>query len=222
MTILIIEDEKKLVEILEKALSHERYATDAAYDGEEGLQKALKKSYNLILLDIMLPKMDGMEICAELRKREIQTPIIMLTARGTLEDRVHGLDLGADDYLVKPFEMSELFSRIRAVLRRRKAIESPVLRVDDLMFDHAKHRVVRGGKNIVLTPKEYRILDALMRHSNHPLTRRQLLDEAWGPNFEETNHELNVHVRHLREKIDSGAAKPLIHTIRGVGYVLRE
>ena len=222
MTILIIEDEKKLVDILRKALTGERYAVDAAYDGEEGFAKALKNAYGLILLDIMLPRKDGMEICRELRKRGIQTPIIMLTARGVTEDRIQGLDLGADDYLVKPFELGELFARIRAVLRRRKALESPVLRVDDLIFDQTRHEVMRAGKHIALTPKEYRLLDTLIRHTNHALTRRQLLDEAWGPDFQETNHELNVHMRYLRKKIDQEKGKPLIHTVYGVGYTLHE
>ena len=222
MTILIIEDEKKLVEILKKALSHERYAVDAAYDGDEGLSKALKNNYSLILLDIMLPGKDGMEVCAEIRKHGIQTPVIMLTARGILEDRVHGLNLGADDYIVKPFEMTELFARIRAVLRRRKAIELPVLRVGDLIFDQTRHEVMRAGKKISLTPKEYRLLNTLIRNTNHSLPRRQLLDETWGPDFKESNHELNVHMRYLRRKIDPEGSKPLIHTIRGVGYTLHE
>jgi DNA-binding response OmpR family regulator len=222
MTILIIEDEKKLATILKKALASERYAVDNAYDGEVGLAKAYKNSYGLILLDIMLPKKDGMEVCRSLRSRGIETPIIMLTARGLVQDRVQGLDLGADDYLVKPFGMSELFARIRAVLRRRKAIESPILKVADLVLDKTRHEVTRASKHIPLTPKEYRLIDTLIRHASHALTRRQLMDEAWGPDFNETNHELNVHIRYLRRKIDSAEAKPLIHTIRGVGYTLRE
>jgi DNA-binding response OmpR family regulator len=222
MTILIIEDEEKLVAILKKALTRERYAVDTAYDGNDGLSKAMKNNYNLILLDIMLPKKDGMEVCAELRRRGVQTPVIMLTARGVTEDRVRGLDVGADDYLVKPFEMSELFARIRSVLRRRKALESPVIKVDDLIFDKTRHQIMRMGKHIALTPKEYRLLDTLIRNANHAMTRRQLLDEAWGPDFKETNHELNVHMRYLRKKIDLEKTRKLIHTVHGVGYVLHE
>ena len=220
MTILIIEDEKKLVEILSKALKNERYAVDIAYDGEEGLSKALKNSYNLILLDIMLPKKDGMEVCKELRARQIQTPIIMITARGLVEDRIQGRDLGADDYLVKPFGINELFARIRAVLRRKKTVESPVLKIADLIVDKTRHQVSRAGKMLLLTPKEYRLLDTLIRNSGHALNRRQLLDEAWGPDFKEANYELNVHMRYLRRKVDTAGVKPLIHTVRGVGYRL--
>lgn len=222
MTILIIEDEKKLALILKKALTSQRYAVDIANDGEEGLEKAMKNNYALIILDIMLPKKDGMEVCRELRSHQVQTPIVMLTARGVVEDRVQGLNMGADDYLIKPFGIDELFARIRAVLRRRKVIESSILKVADLILDKTRHEVMRAGKSIQLTPKEYRILDTLVRNNNQALTRRQLIDEAWGPDFVETNNELNVHIRYLRRKIDAHNLKPLIHTIRGVGYTLRE
>ena len=222
MTILIVEDERKLAEIMQKALKNENYAVDVAYDGEEGLSKALKNGYAAILLDIMLPKLDGMQVCERLRGSGIQTPIIMVTARGLLEDRVQGLDLGADDYLVKPFGMNELFARIRAILRRRKEVELPVLQVADLILDKNRHTVTRGGKSLSLTPKEYRLLSALLSNSGMAMKRRQLLDEAWGPAFREANYELNVHMRYLRRKIDSRGKKPLIHTIRGVGYTLRE
>ena len=222
MTILIIEDEKKIAAILKKALTNERYAVDLAFDGEEGLQKAMKNNYALIILDIMLPKRDGMEVCRELRAHHVQTPIIMLTARGMIADRTQGLDNGADDYMVKPFGIDELFARIRAVLRRRKVIESHILKIADLIVDKTRHEVTRSGRKIQLTPKEYRLLDTLIRHNSHAITRRQLMDEAWGPHFMETNNELNVHIRYLRRKIDSSGLKPLIHTIRGVGYTIRE
>lgn len=222
MTILIIEDEEKLAEVLRKALVAERYTVDVAQDGQEGFDKALKNNYGLIVLDLMLPKKDGMDVCRELRERHIHTPIIMLTARGVLEDRVQGLDIGADDYLMKPFEMEELFARIRAVLRRRKTSEPLVLKVADLIMDTKSHEVTRAGKKIALTPKEYRILDALMRQSGEALTRDQLIKEAWGHEFKEDNHELNVHMRYLRTKVDEGYPKPLIHTVRGVGYIIRE
>ncbi len=222
MTILIIEDEKKLVEILKKALKAEKYAVDAAYDGEEGLAKAMKNKYTLILLDIMMPKKDGMEVCRELRAHHIPTPIIMLTARGLVGDRVQGLDLGADDYLVKPFGITELLARIRAVLRRRKTVEQPILKVGDLVMDGNRHEVTRAGKKLALTPKEYRLLETLVRNAGQALSRRQLLDEAWGSEFVEINHELNVHMRYLRRKMDPAGTKPLIHTIRRVGYTLRE
>jgi DNA-binding response OmpR family regulator len=222
MNILIIEDEQKLVDILKKALKGQFYTVDAALDGEEGLNKALKNNYNLIILDIMLPKKDGMEIAKELRSRDIHTPIIMLTARGITEDRVHGLDIGADDYLIKPFEMSELFARIRAILRRRKTTDSLILKAGDLILDTKSHEVTRSGKKINLTPKEYKILNTLLTRKGEALTREQIINEAWGPGFKEENHELNVHMRYLRTKVDSNNSKPLIHTIRGVGYTIKD
>lgn len=222
MTILIIEDEKKLVDILKKALRGERYAFDVAYDGEEGLEKALKGNYGLIILDLSLPKKDGMDVCRELRAQLVHTPVIMLTARGVIENKIDGLDAGADDYLLKPFSLDELFARIRAVLRRRKVIEIPLLQVADVILDGKKHEVTRAGKVVSLTPKEYRILETLMRDKGQAVTRQMLIDEVWGPEFEETNNELNVHVRYLRRKIDLGRKNPLIHTLRGVGYAARE
>lgn len=222
MTILIIEDEKKLVEILKKALRGERFAYDVAYNGEEGFQKALKGNYGLIILDLSLPRKDGMDVCKELRAKQIHTPIIMLTARGVIENRVEGLNIGADDYLLKPFSLDELFARIRAVLRRRKVSVSPLLSIADIILDHNKHKVTRTGEDLLLTPKEYRLLDTLIRNKGLAVTREQLIEEAWGPGFLETNNELNVHIRYLRRKIDSKRKIPLLQTIRGVGYSLRE
>ncbi len=222
MAILIIEDEKKLSDILSKALKSERYSVDVVYDGEEGLDKALKNNYSLILLDIMLPKKDGMEVCKELRKKGIHTPIIMITARGTVEDRVTGLDLGADDYLVKPFGLDELFARIRAVMRRRKTTDADIKKIANLIIDNKKHEVTRGGKIISLTPKEYKLLDTLITFQGEAINRRRLIDYAWGPEFVETNNELNVHIRYLRKKIDHSKNKPLIHTVRGVGFILKD
>lgn len=222
MPILIVEDDKKLSDILKRALKSERYSVDVAFDGEEGLNKALKNKYALIILDIMLPKKDGLVVCGELRQRGIHTPIIMLTARGSTEDRVVGLDAGADDYLVKPFGITELFARIRAVLRRRKTADADIRKIGDLVMDNKKREVTRGEKVIHLTPKEYKLLDTLITHKEEAVQRRTLIDHAWGPEFEETNHELNVHIKYLRTKIDGNSKKPLIHTIRGVGFVLRE
>ncbi|MFZ2484658.1 MAG: response regulator transcription factor [Minisyncoccia bacterium] len=229
MTILIIEDEEKLVDILRKALKGERYSVDVAYDGEEGLSKAMKNDYSLILLDIMLPKKDGLALCKELRERQIHTPIIMLTARGTVEDRVVGLDVGADDYLIKPFGITELFARVRAVLRRRKTTSPDIVKIADLVMDRRKHEVTRAGAVIPLSPKEYKLLDTLLSNQGEAINRRKLIDNAWGPDFQEANNELNVHIKYLRTKIDGHAKgqagkknKPLIHTIRGVGFVLKE
>ncbi|MCX6716019.1 MAG: response regulator transcription factor [Candidatus Taylorbacteria bacterium] len=222
MRILIIEDEKKLADILKRALTNERYSVELSFDGQDGLDKSLKNNYSLILLDIMLPKMNGLEVCRELRAHYIHTPIIMLTARTTEADRVSGLDIGADDYLTKPFGIEELLARIRAVLRRRKTTDSLILKINDLILDTKKHEVTRAGKIITLTPKEYKLLFLLLRSNGEALSRRQLLDAAWNPSFIETNHELNVHMRYLRSKIDIGFMKPLIHTVRGVGYTMRE
>lgn len=222
MTILIVEDEKKLVDILKIALKGERYSVDVAYNGEEGLDKAMRNNYSLIILDIFLPKKDGFMVCRELRAREIHTPIIMLTARGSADDKVAGLNAGADDYLIKPFGLTELFARIRAVLRRRKTMDADIRKVDDLIMDKKKHEVTRAGKVISLTPKEYKILDTLLSNRGEAITRRRLIDHAWGPDFNETNNELNVHIKYLREKIDGNKDKSLIHTIRGVGFILKE
>ncbi len=222
MAILIVEDEKKLVDILRIALKGERYSVEVAYDGEEGLAKAMKNDYSLILLDIMLPKKDGLAICRELRAREIHTPIIILTARGSEEDRVAGLNAGADDYLIKPFGLNELFARIRAVLRRRKKTDSDISKIADLIMDKKKHEVTRGGVVVSLPPKEYKLLDILLTNHGEAINRRKLIDHAWGPDFQETNNELNVHIKYLRNKIDGDKNKPLIHTIRGVGFMLKE
>lgn len=222
MPILIIEDERKLVDILKRALKSERYSVDVAYDGEEGLAKAMKNTYSMIILDIMLPKKDGFTVCKELRSHHIHTPIIMLTARGSTEDRVTGLDVGADDYLIKPFGINELFARIRAVLRRRKTTDPDITKFADVVMDKKKHEVTRAGRVIPLTPKEYKLLDTLLSHPGEAINRRTLLDHAWGPAFKETNNELNVHINYLRAKIDTGFKKPLIHTIRGVGFVFKE
>jgi DNA-binding response OmpR family regulator len=226
MAILVIEDEKKLVDILKIALKGERYSVDVAYEGEEGLKKALNNNYSLIILDIMLPKKDGFEICRELRAHHIHTPIIMLTARSTIEDRIEGLNAGADDYLIKPFGLNELFARIRAVLRRRKTADSDIVKIADLVMDKNKHEVTRAGRVVALTPKEYKLLDALISHQGEAISRRKLIDHAWGPAFKETHNELNVHIRYLRKKIDGTfnkkKSKSLIHTVRGVGFVLKE
>lgn len=222
MAILVIEDEKKLVGILKRALKAERYSVDLAYDGEDGLEKAMKNNYGFIILDIMLPKKDGLAVCRELRSRNIHTPIIMLTARGTVEDRVLGLDAGADDYLVKPFGLTELFARIRSVLRRRKTTDPDIKKISNLVMDKKKHEVIRAGKVVLLTPKEYKLLDTLISRQGEAVNRRELIDHAWGPSFKETNNELNVHIKYLRNKIDGGKNKPLIQTIRGVGFVLKE
>lgn len=221
MSILVIEDEKKIVETLRRALKGERYSVDVAYDGEEGLEKASKNNYSLILLDLMLPKKDGITVCRELRASYVNTPIIMLTSKSSVEDIVFGLDAGADDYMIKPFDLAELFARIRAVLRRPKNIESDILQFADIIMDKKKHEVTRAGEIVMLTPKEYKLLDILLSNKGEAISRRRLIEYAWGPDFKETNNELNVHMRYLRKKIHGSKNKLLIHTIRGVGFVLK-
>ncbi len=222
MAILIIEDEKKLVEILQKALKSERYSVDVAYTGEEGLQKALNNPYSAILLDVMLPGKDGFAVAKELRAKQIHTPIIMLTARTVTNDRVEGLDSGADDYLTKPFELSELFARIRAILRRRKTTDADIISLGDLSMDRKKHEVTRAGKVIDLTPKEYKLLNIMLSNQGEAIPREKLISSAWGPSFKESGNELNVHIRYLRRKIDGKKHKSLIRTVRGVGFVIKE
>ncbi len=170
----------------------------------------------------MLPKKDGIAVCKELREKGISTPIIMLTARGTTEDRIIGLDIGADDYMIKPFDLKELFARIRTILRRRKTADADIRKVGDLIMDKKKHEVTRAGVVITLTPKEYKLLDTLITNQGEVVNRRRLIDHAWGPEFVETGNELNVHIKYLRTKLDKGGKKSLIHTIRGAGFVLKE
>ncbi|HEU0085804.1 MAG TPA: response regulator transcription factor [Candidatus Paceibacterota bacterium] len=222
MTILVVEDEEKLVQILKKALTRERFTVDYALDGEEGLKKALRNTYDVIILDVVLPRRDGFDICLELRSRNIHTPVIMLTARSLIEDRVKGLDMGADDYLVKPFGIEELLARIRSVLRRRKTADGDIWKVADLVLDTKKHELTRAGQNIPLTPKEYSLLLSLISRTGEALSKKELIESAWGPQFKESGNKLNVHIRYLRKKVDQPGMKPLIRTVRGMGFMLKE
>ena len=222
MVILVVEDEIKLVNILTRALKSERYSVESALDGEEGLEKAMKNDYGLIILDLMLPKKDGFTVCKELRAHQIHTPIIILTARSSEADKITGLDYGADDYLLKPFSLDELFARIRAVLRRRKKADSDIRKIDNLILDNKKHEVTRAGEVIALTPKEYKLLDLLITHPGEAISRRKLIDQAWDPSFVEMSNELNVHMKYLRTKIERKGEKKLIYTVRGVGFIIKE
>jgi DNA-binding response OmpR family regulator len=199
----------------------EGYAVDAAYDGEEGEYLAEDTAYDLIILDIMLPKKDGIEICQGLRLRKINTPILMLTAKDAVEDRVKGLDAGADDYLVKPFAFNELLARVRALLRREALSRSPWLQVGDLTMDTLTREVWRGERSVELTNKEYVILEYFMRHPNMVITRTMLGDHAWNYEFETMSNLIDVYIRRLRRKIDEGNRGSLIQTVRGAGYRLR-
>lgn len=222
MTILVVEDEIKISRFIKKGLEMEHYTVEVAYDGQEGFEMAELNSYDLIILDIMLPKMSGIEVCKKLRQSKVDTPIIMLTARDTIEDRVKGLDAGADDYLTKPFAFGELVARIRALLRREKSVKSTELKISDLVLDPVSHEVYRGDKEIQLSSKEYRLLDYMMRRPGHVCTRTMIGEHIWGYNFKDDSNVIDVYISYLRRKIDQGFKEKLIHTIRDVGYKIQD
>ncbi|MFH2136467.1 MAG: response regulator transcription factor [Patescibacteria group bacterium] len=218
MTILVVEDEYKITRFIQRGLEMEHYTVDVAYDGEEALNKLGVNDYDLIILDLMLPKKDGIEVCKEIRERKIDAPVIMLTARDTIEDRIRGLDQGADDYVVKPFAFGELLARIRALLRREKTVKRSVLQVSDLILDPATHEVTRSGKTVPLTSKEYRLLDYFMRRPGQVCTRTMIGEHIWGYNFIDSSNVIDVSVSNLRKKVDGEASLQLIKTVRNVGY----
>lgn len=220
MRILLIEDEKNLSEAIKKGLVEQGYAVDQAYDGEEGLYLASSESYDLIILDVMLPKMDGVTVCRELRKKELVTPILMLTSRNQLIDKVTGLDAGADDYLTKPFEFMELKSRIQALLRRSHKQTQSTIVIDNLIVDPLQHKAKRNGQEIDLTPKEFAILELLARHKDEVVTRTQIIEHTWDYNFDSMSNVVDVFIATLRKKIDQGHKIKLLHTVHGVGYKL--
>jgi len=222
MRILVIEDEKKITDFIKRGLKEEGYAVDVAYDGQEGEFLAKTNEYDLILLDLMLPKVDGLSVCKNLRASGILTPIIMLTAKSAVEDRVEGLDAGADDYLMKPFAFEELLARIRAVLRKKNTKVTNVIQVDDLTLDLVTHDVTRSGKHIELTAKEYALLEYLMRNTGSVVTRTMISEHVWDIDFDTFTNVIDVYINYLRNKIDSGFEKKLIQTIRGRGYILKE
>lgn len=222
MRILLVEDEHRLSSVIKKGLVEDGFAVDVAYDGEEGLFLAESETYDLIILDWMLPKTDGLAVCRELRSKNTKTPILMLTAKSNLEDKVEGLDSGADDYLTKPFAFLELRSRIHALIRRSTADSSPILKVSDLELDPLKHNVKRGAKEISLTPKEFAVLEFLMRHKEEVVTRTMITEHVWDYNFEGMSNIIDVFVANLRRKIDKNEKIKLIHTLHGVGYKVSE
>jgi len=221
MRILVVDDDRRLCAIIKRGLLEEAYAVDLAYDGEEGEYLAEVNPYDLIILDIMLPNKDGIEVCQELRAKKINTPILMLTAKDTVEDRVTGLDTGADDYLVKPFAFSELLARVRALLRREGISKSPELRVRDLTLNTLTRQVSRGQRPIELTTKEYVILEYIMRHPNVVVTRTMIEEHAWDYDFDSLSNLVDVYIRRLRRKIDNEREDSLIQTVRGAGYRLK-
>jgi heavy metal response regulator len=220
MRILVVEDDKSTAHFVQKGLKENYFAVDVAYDGEEGLYLTLHERYDLLILDIMLPELDGVEILKSLREKGIQTPAIFLTAKDREKDIVEGLNLGADDYLVKPFSINELVARVRAILRRVKGQKVSKLEVANLKMDLETHKVFRGGKRVDLTPKEYALLEYLMENHGQIVTRTMISESVWDYQFDSLTNVVDVHVYHLRNKIDRGFRPKLIHTIKGVGYVL--
>jgi len=222
MRILLIEDEKKVARFIQQGLEEEMYSVDVAYDGEQGAFLAMSEDYDLIILDIMLPKKDGIEVLSEIRQRKNTAPVLILSAKSSVEDKVTGLDSGADDYLPKPFAFEELLARVRSLLRRGSAEKSTILKVADLMLDTVTHKAKRQDKEIELTAKEYALLEYFMRNKNRVLTRTIISEHIWNYNFDTNTNIIDVYVNHLRNKIDGEFEKKLIHTVRGVGYVMRE
>jgi two-component system copper resistance phosphate regulon response regulator CusR len=219
---LIIEDEIKTAQYLKKGLSEHGFVVDVSHRGEDGLHLALTGDYSFIILDVMLPDQDGWSIIAELRKMGMQTPVLFLTARDTLQDRVKGLELGGDDYLVKPFAFSELLARIRTVLRRGPDRQPENIRIADLEIDFHRHKATRGKKRLDLSPKEFLIIWLLARHAGEVLTRTYISEKVWDINFDSDTNIVDVAILRLRKKVDDPFSVKLIHTIRGVGYVLED
>ena len=221
MRVLVVEDERKISMYLKRGLEEQGYAVDTAFTGREALDWAEGAPYDIIILDIMLPEMDGLAVCRELRKQDNRTPILMLTARDAVDDRVSGLDVGADDYLVKPFALKELLARLRAMSRRNaETPKSSILQISDLTLDTLTRRVKRRGKIIDLTSKEYAVLECLLREPEHVLTRTQIAEHVWNYDVYNQSNVVDVYIKNLRRKIDDGFEIKLIHTIRGAGYRL--
>jgi two-component system copper resistance phosphate regulon response regulator CusR len=218
--VLLVEDEPRVAGFIAKGLREQTYAVDIARDGEEALYCAGVNQYDLVILDVMLPVKDGYTVCRELRGSKVRTPVLMLTARDAVEDRVRGLDCGADDYLTKPFDFTELLARLRALLRRSAEIRPDVIRVADLTLDTASHAAGRAGQAISLTAKEYALLEFLMLNQNRVVNREQIAQHVWDENFDPFSNIIDVYVRRMRTKIDAGFERPLIHTRRGAGYIL--
>jgi len=222
MKILVIEDEKKSALHLEKGLRENGYEVAVADQGEIGLKLASEEAYDLIILDVMLPGLDGWSIMTRLRQSGVLTPVLFLTARDGVEDRVKGLELGADDYLVKPFAFSELLARVKSILRRNPMRQPEIVKIGELELDLFKQRAVRAGKKLELTPKEFSLLSLLARRAGEPLSRETIATEVWDMNFDSDTNVVDVHVRRLRSKLDDPFEKKLIQTVRGVGYVIHD
>jgi two-component system copper resistance phosphate regulon response regulator CusR len=222
MRILIVEDQPKIAAFLRKGLAENGFVVDVAAQGDDGLHLARTVSYDVVVLDVMLPNVDGWSILKALRQEGRQTPVLYLTARDSVNDRVKGLELGADDYLIKPFAFSELLARVRSILRRGPSRQTETIRVADLEVDAVGHRAVRAGQRLDLTPKEFALLSLLIRRAGDVLSRTLIAEQVWDMNFDSDTNVVDVHIRHLRSKVDDRFDRKLIHTVRGVGYVLEE
>ncbi|HVM96290.1 MAG TPA: response regulator transcription factor [Candidatus Acidoferrales bacterium] len=222
MHILVVDDETKVASFIERALTAEHHQVDVAYDGEAALQQATATDYDLLILDVMLPKRDGFEVLRELRQRGSKLPVLLLTARAEVSDKVSGLDLGADDYLTKPFVVDELMARVRALLRRHSGGPAPQLKVADLILDPATRQVTRAQHTIELTAREYALLEFFLRNVGRVLSRAAIAQHVWGVNFDTFTNVIDVYVNYLRRKIDADFEPKLLHTVRGAGYVMKE
>ncbi len=221
MRILLVEDDSAVSSFIRRGLREEHYTVDLAPDGEKALFLAETEKYDLIILDLLLPKVGGLEVLKTLRAKRLTLPVLILTAKDRLEDKVTGLNLGADDYLTKPFKFSELLARLRALFRRRGDVVSTVLTVDDLQMDLLRHRVTRGGRELKLTGREFAILEYFLRHANQVVTRTMLSEQVWEHDFDTFSNVINVHIARLRKKVDDGFDQKLIHTVRDSGYMLK-
>jgi len=222
MRILLVEDEKRMADFVTKGLKEERYVVDVAHNGEDALFLVDINPYDLIILDLMLPDTNGLAICKHIRNKKMDTPILIITAKDSVRDKVKGLDFGADDYLTKPFSFDEFLARVRALLRRKRADKMSILRIADLELNQLTHKVKRGGKEIDLTSKEYALLEYFIMNANEVITRTMISEHVWNEEFDSLSNIIDVFVNHLRNKIDKDFDKPLIHTIHGTGYILKE
>jgi len=222
MRLLVVEDERRIAQFIRRGLEEEQHAVDVAPDGDDAVLLATMNEYDVIVLDVLLPRKNGLAVCRELRAGRVTTPILMLTAKDSVEDKVAGLAIGADDYLTKPFAFDELLARINALVRRRSLDRSPLLRVGDLTLDRLTRVVTRGANAIDLTNKEFALLAFLMQRPGQVLTRTQISQQIWDMDFDNESNVIDVYVRYIRKKIDIGGARPLIHTVRGAGYVIKE
>ncbi len=220
MKVLLVEDDPGIAKVLQKATEEAGYRTSAVRDGKDALEKLLLEPFDLILLDGMLPRLDGVEVCRQARQRGVTAPILFVTARDTTKDKVEGLDAGADDYIIKPFKVAELLARMRALLRRGPSLSPTLLTVGDFTLDTASRTATRADKSIRLSATEYTLLEYLMRNTGRVLTRSMILDYVWQYDFTGTDNVLDVYIGYLRNKIDKGHSSPLIHTVRGVGYLM--